>query len=228
MNEEVAVRERLIEAAHAASRHGLVDAFGHISTRVSESELVITAPIALGDLSLDSPFPLVQLEATTLPDEAPKEAWIHKVIAEARSEVGGIFRAQPPAVGALTAAGLSPFAVDGHAALLGAMVPVYTDSRLVRDHVSARAVMGVLGQANAVILRGNGAVTVGSTTAEAVALMWVLEKTARLILRAAASGHPEQLPPAEQEYWNSRRGELLPRMFRYLAKSTSEGSVNND
>jgi HCOMODA/2-hydroxy-3-carboxy-muconic semialdehyde decarboxylase len=207
---------QLIEAGAVVASAGLSDAFGHVSVRTSPTTLTITPPVALSLLTDEHEFAELTIGAGGLPAAAPKEAWIHLAIAEARPEVGAICRAQPPAVAALVAAGQPVLPLNGHGSFLGESVPVYDDSRLIRDADSARAVSDVLGDANAVILRGNGAVTTGKDLASAVALMWVLEKTAQLNLSARAVGTPHPLPADEQAWWRERSAELLPRIFNYL------------
>jgi ribulose-5-phosphate 4-epimerase/fuculose-1-phosphate aldolase len=68
-----------------------------------------------------------------------------------------------------------------------------------------------------VILRGNGAVTVGATVAEAVARMWVLEASAVLNATAAAVGTPVPLPDDEQAAWRAVAAELLPRIWTWIS-----------
>jgi HCOMODA/2-hydroxy-3-carboxy-muconic semialdehyde decarboxylase len=206
----------LLGAAAVVAGAGLTDAFGHLSIRTSANELTITPPVALSALTREHRAATLTLGSTELPSAAPKEAWIHLALAEARPDIGAVCRAQPPAVAALVAAGRPVLPLNGHGSFLGETVPVYENSRLIRDAGSAAAVRATLGVANAVILRGNGAVTVGPDIGSAVALMWVLEKTAELNLRALAAGTPHPLPLDEQSWWRDRAAELLPRIYAYL------------
>ncbi|WP_167048197.1 class II aldolase/adducin family protein [Salinibacterium sp. ZJ454] len=213
----------LREAGAVVAAFGLSDAFGHLSVRSSAHALTITPPVPLSLLTDQDEYPELSLDATELPPAAPKEAWIHLAIAEARPEVGAICRAQPPAVAALVAAGQPVLALNGHGSFLGETVPVYPDSRLIRDADSASRVSETLGESTAVILRGNGAVTTGPDIASAVALMWVLEKTAQLNLAALGAGTPHPLPLDEQSWWRDRATELLPRIYNYLTTTYRKG-----
>lgn len=214
---------KLHDAAAVVAGAGLTDAFGHLSVRTSADELVITPPVALSSLTAEHGLIALTLGSSELPDAAPKEAWIHLALAEARSDIGAICRAQPPAVAALVAAGQPVLPLNGHGSFLGETVPVYHDSRLIRDAASATAVRDTLGDSNAIILRGNGAVTTGPDLASAIALMWVLEKTAELNLRALAAGTPHPLPLDEQSWWRDRSSELLPRIYTYLTNTYRKG-----
>jgi HCOMODA/2-hydroxy-3-carboxy-muconic semialdehyde decarboxylase len=214
---------QLLDAAAVVAGAGLTDAFGHLSVRTSADELTITPPVPLSALTADHDLATLTRGSTELPSGAPKEAWIHLALADARPDIGAICRAQPPAVAALVAAGQPVLPLNGHGSFLGESVPVYDDSRLIRDADSAEALCRTLGDSNAVILRGNGAVTVGPDLASAVALMWVLEKTAELNLRALAAGTPHPLPLDEQSWWRDRAPELLPRIYTYLTNTYRKG-----
>ncbi|WP_291053009.1 class II aldolase/adducin family protein [Herbiconiux sp.] len=210
------VQDRLTEAAHAVAAAGLVDAFGHLSVRTAAGAFAITPPRPLGSLSTGSTLTSVPLDAAELPDGAPKEAWIHTALYDRRPGIGAVCRAQPPKLAAFAALGRELPALNGHAAMLGP-VAVHHDSRLVRDAAGGAAVARSAGDADAIILLGNGAVTRGRDLAEAVARMWLLERTAELALRALAAGDPQTIPLDEQEWWRDRAAELLPRIYTHLA-----------
>jgi HCOMODA/2-hydroxy-3-carboxy-muconic semialdehyde decarboxylase len=209
------VQDRLVEAAHAVAAAGLTDAFGHLSLRTSPGAFTITPPTPLGGLTGAGPFASVALDADELPAAAPKEAWIHVALLAEQPDTGAVCRAQPPKLAAFAALGRELLALNGHAAMLG-RVAVHDDSRLVRDAEGGAAVARSAGQADAIILRGNGAVTRGRDLAQAVARMWLLERTAELNLRALAAGKPHALPLDERAWWRDRSDELLPRIYRHL------------
>jgi HCOMODA/2-hydroxy-3-carboxy-muconic semialdehyde decarboxylase len=196
--------DEVISAARALARHGLVDAFGHVSARVGEA-FTMTPPEPLGtvDRLID-----VSLAADELPVGAPKEAWVHTEIYLRRPDVGGICRAQPAAV---NAAGTIR-ALHGHGAWVGATVPVHEDATLVRTRELGARVAATLGDGDAIVLRGNGAVTVAATPGIAMALMYVLEASARINLSASAT----PLSAAEIASWRAAAPELLGRLWEHL------------
>ncbi|GAA0836031.1 class II aldolase/adducin family protein [Streptosporangium amethystogenes subsp. fukuiense] len=206
----------LADAGRALAAAGLVTAFGHVSLRIGDDRLLMTPPVPLGTLGPDTQHAEVPLDATDLPDGTPREAWIHLEIARARPGVRAICRAQPPTATALASAGVPILPLHGQGAFLGPEVPVFDDATLVRDRARGRALAERLGAAPAVIMRGNGAVTVGESAGQAVALMWVLEASARMNATAAASGAPTPLTPAEQKSWRAVRSELSNRIWSYL------------
>lgn len=205
----------LRRAAGVLAAAGLTDAFGHVSVRTGPEHLLITPPVPLGFVDDATELVRVSVSGTSLPGTAPQEAWLHTAVLRRRAGVGAVCRAQPSAVAALVAAGRDFTPATGHLAMLGP-IPVRADSRLVRDPTAAEEVATVLADARAVVLRGNGALTVGPDLGSAVAAMWLLEQSARLLLAAYAAGSVTPLPEAEQADWQDRAPELLPRIYTYL------------
>lgn len=206
----------LWSAGRIIAAEGLVNAFGHISVRAGAEAMAITPPRALGSLTPSSGCDRVELAATELPVGTPKEAWIHVAIYRARPDVQAICRAQPEYATALASAGVPILPLHGQGSFLGDPVPVFPDSRLVRDLGRATDLAATLGAADGLVMRGNGAVTVGASLAEAVGRMWVLEKSARMNAIAGSAGVPDPLPGPEQEAWRTTAPELLGRIWTYL------------
>jgi ribulose-5-phosphate 4-epimerase/fuculose-1-phosphate aldolase len=214
----VSTDEELVAGARALAAHRLVDAFGHLSAR-SCADVLITPSIPLGAVADTAALVRLPADADELPDGVPREAWIHRCIYARRADVGAICRAQPPSVLACAAAGLPVRALHGQGAFLGAEVAVHDDATLVRDQARGDAVATALGTGHGVVLRGNGAVTVGTSPGLAVARMFVLETSARINLTAASSGTPVPLDAAELSAWEAVADEILARLWAYLRRS---------
>lgn len=206
----------LVEAAQALARAGLVDAFGHLSVRVGDAALITPAtPMA----AVSSPEQMVELPLggiDELPAGAPKEAWVHWAIYRRREDVAAICRAQPPSPLAVAAIADEMPALLGQGAIAGAPVPVFPDSRLVRDHDRAEELAATLGDAPSLIMRGNGALATGSTPGRAMARMALLERSADTYLRASAAGTPRPLSAEESAAWQAAGEELLERLWQHL------------
>ncbi len=206
----------VVAAARAVAAAGLVDAFGHVSVRVGDVALITPGlPMA----AIESPGQLVELplgEIDDLPAGAPKEAWVHWAIYRARPEVGSICRGQPASPLAVAAIAPSFPAILGQGAIAGAPIPIFQDSRLVRDRGRAVELAEALGDAPSLIMRGNGALTTGSTPGRAMARLYLLERSADTFLRAAAAGTPRPLDATEAAAWQSAGEELLERLWQHL------------
>ncbi len=206
----------LLAAARVLVRAGLVDAFGHLSARTGDAAQ-ITPPRPLGGVtSAGELLPLPLDDADVLPDDVPREAWIHWAIYRRHPAVEAICRAQPPAPAAVASVAGELPALHGQGALAGAPVPVFGDARLVRDRERAERLAALLDAAPAVILRGNGAVTTGASVGHAVARMVLLERSARIYLAAAAAGAPRPLGAEDVAAWQASGDELLDRLWAYL------------
>ncbi len=207
--------EDLISAARALAAHGLVTAFGHVSARAGGG-FVVTPPKALGSLVSDEPLLEVSLSEPGLPDGVPGEAWIHRSIYERRPDVRAVCRAQPRTATALAVADVPIKALHGQGAFVGREVPVLDDATLIRTRDRGEALVDRLGDGAGILLRGNGAVTVGASVGEATARMWVLEASAEINWRAASAGSPRPLNQDEFSYWSSVSGEILARIWDHM------------
>jgi ribulose-5-phosphate 4-epimerase/fuculose-1-phosphate aldolase len=212
---EVSEVSEVIAAGRALSAAGLVTAFGHASYRDGDS-FHITPPKPLGSLADGEPLSEVSLKAGELPAGVPGEVWVHWAIYNSRPDVEGICRAQPPVTTALASAAIPILPLHGQGAFLGREVPVFDEARLVRDRDTGVALVERLGEAGGLVMRGNGAVAVGSSVGLAAARMWVLEASAEMNHRAASAGTPGPINEREFVYWESVSEEILGRIWTYL------------
>ena len=208
----------LLDAAAAIDRAGLVTAFGHLSARIATDRALITPGTPLSQVRQTE-----QLRSLSLADDPdmsglPGEAWIHWALYRANPGVGGICRAQPPGADLASAVGAPVIPRHGQGAFLGAEVPVHDDPRLVRGRTNAVTLAHRLGDATAVVMRGNGAVTVGRDLGSAVARMWVLERSAQLNVAAAGHRGATALSLEERSAWESVQDELLGRIWAHLRR----------
>ena len=214
------LEEEIAAAGRALARAGLVDAFGHVSARAGGGALM-TPPQPLGDLADDAPLAALPLDHDAIPAGVPKEAWIHWSIYRSRPDVGAICRAQPRSVLAAAAAGIELQPLHGQGALVGAPVPTFDDARLIRSRERGEALAEALGEASALVLRGNGAVTVGSGPGIAAARMFALEASATLNVQVATTGMtPRPLSADELAAWDEVAVEILGRLWDYLRASS--------
>jgi ribulose-5-phosphate 4-epimerase/fuculose-1-phosphate aldolase len=220
-----AERSDLVEAAHVLSRLGLVTGYGHVSARAGAWMLITPA----ADLATVTEPAVVDvpLEASALPMAAPAEAWAHLALYRARPDVSSIARAQPASSFAAAATTTSLAPLYGQAAWLGESVPVYDSAQLLRSAALAERAARRLPTGEALLLRGNGALTLGATPGVAVARMWLLSAACDAHLAAQAAGQVKPLTPEEIASWRAVRDELLPRLWQYLRRpgeDRTEGS----
>ncbi len=207
-------RSDLVEAAHVLSRLGLVTAYGHVSARAGATMLITPA----ADLATvtESTVVDVPLEASSLPKAAPAEAWAHLALYRARPDAESVARAQPASAFAAAATTTSLTPLHGQAAWLGESIPVHDSAHLLRSADLAERAARSLPTGEALLLRGNGAVTLGATPGVAVARMWLLSAACDTYLAAQAAGQLRPLSVEEIASWRAVRDELLPRLWQHL------------
>ena len=225
-----APRRELVEAAHVLAGLGLVTAYGHVSAR-SGAHMIIT-PAADLAIVTESRLVDVPLDTRRLPSGAPAEAWLHLALYRARPDACSIARAQPAAALAAAAAvtALTPAPgrpalrpVHGQAAWLGESVPVHDSAHLLRSADLAADAASSLPSGEALLLRGNGAVTLGATPGVAVARMWLLSAACDIWLTATGAGEVTPLTAAEIASWRAAGDELLPRLWQHLRRRVAGG-----
>ena len=201
-------------------RRGLVGAFGHLSVRVGADAFVMTPPRPLATVAGGSEVLEVSTTSAEAPAGAAGEVWMHWAVYRKRDDVGGVCRAQPPAVAALAASGHGAEALHVLGALLGP-VALHEDARLARTPEQGEAVASALGEATALMIHGNGALTVGRDMGSAVAAMCALEESAQVNLDALATGVRRPIPQTQAEELYGLRTELLRRYWTYLRQVES-------
>jgi HCOMODA/2-hydroxy-3-carboxy-muconic semialdehyde decarboxylase len=215
------LRSDLVEAAHALPALGLVTAFGHVSARAGRTMLITPA----ADLATVTESALVDvpLSAPSLPAGAPAEAWAHLALYRARPDAGSIARAQPASAFAAAAATTALTPLHGQAAWLGESIPVHDRACLLRSAELAEHAASSLPAGEALLLRGNGALTLGATPGIAVARMWLLSAACDIWLAARAAGPVRPLTAGEIGSWRAVADELLPRLWQHLRRHGTDG-----
>jgi HCOMODA/2-hydroxy-3-carboxy-muconic semialdehyde decarboxylase len=223
------VRTEVAEAANVLARLGLVTAYGHVSARAGEV-MLITPAADLADVTASQVIAVPLTAAPPLPAGVPAEAWAHLALYRARPDIAAIARAQPASGFAAAATTKSLVPLHGQAAWLGESVPVHDGAGLLRSPELAERAARTLPSGEAVLLRGNGAITLGATPGLAVARMWVLAAACEVYLAArGASGFRETMgtgfgtpysvtPLSADEIasWRAAGDELLPRLWQHL------------
>jgi HCOMODA/2-hydroxy-3-carboxy-muconic semialdehyde decarboxylase len=212
-------------AGRALGRAGLVHAYGHCSARLDARHFLVSAARPLGLLGPADAGVVVEVGGP-LPPGVLGEVRLHQQIYARRPEVGGICRIQPPHVMALSAMALVPRPRHGFGTYFSPQPPLWGDAQLIRDDPSAGAVAELLGDAPAVVMRGNGAVVAALSLQRAVVLSWFLEDAARVELEvrrvfADAAGAPvlDADDCARRAVW---AGGLEERMWDYLTAGDPE------
>jgi HCOMODA/2-hydroxy-3-carboxy-muconic semialdehyde decarboxylase len=220
--------QRLVQLGAAAlARGGLVHAYGHCSARIDATHFLVCAAGPMG-LVGDRPGVVCAVERA-LPDGVLGEVRAHQQIYRRRPEVGGVCRIMPPALMALSTLKITPRPRHGIGAFFGGALPLWDDPALLRSDDKADGLAAALGDRPAIVMRGNGAITVGETLPEAVALAWFLEDAARIEERVRTIGaDPESglLTAPEIAARQGFAGGVVERMWSYLTEPNRIGAFD--
>ncbi|MFD8968253.1 class II aldolase/adducin family protein [Streptomyces sp. NPDC059568] len=249
------LRERLAVACRVLAVTGLVEhILGHVSARVGAGTLLVrgrgprerglafTVVDDIQEVGLDGRRTGAEGRSHHAEDvstdgwAAPNELPIHTEILRARPDVTAVVHAHPPAVVAVSAAGLPWLPLVGSydipaARLAHDGIPVWPRSALICRRDLAEQMAGALGDRPVVVLKGHGLVAVGGgdpaeAVATAVTRALAVDSLARITLAVAGTGAP--LRPVSDE----DLAELpdlgasfnVAAMWRHLeARAASEG-----
>jgi len=212
------LKKDMVSASRILSDLRLVEGFGHISARLPDSDcFLITPRIGLAMVREDQLLTMnMKGEVVEGDQPAPFEAWLHTAIMKTKPRINAITRihARVANIFSVTDRRLEP--VHNHGSFFAGGVPVFTTPDLIASERLGTAVSAALGEKPAILLRGNGQVTVGRTIPEAVMMAIYLEEAAEILYGALQIGTPipltldeskqrqiEALPPVDMERaWN--------------------------
>lgn len=227
MTKDPALQVRL--AARGAARYGLVTAYGHVSARLDDRHFLVSAPQPLGTIEPGDPGIVVSLDEPNLPDGVLQEVRIHREVYRLRPDVGGVCRVLPPSVLALSALGKTARALTGVGAYFAPSPPLWHDPQLIRDDQRAVEISQLLDNQPALVMRGNGAITVGASIEEALTMAVYLEDASRfeLALLASTASGIDVIEFTEEESMKraTKVGGLVERMWYYLCYKDPEWEI---
>lgn len=224
MTSDLDLLERRVRVvARALARHGLVQAWGHCSARIDSERFLVCAARPMGTLRAGEAGTIVNL-AAPLPGGVLGEVRIHQQIYARRPDVGGICRVMPPLTVALSTLRVVPRPRHGVGAFV-TQCPLWDDVRLLRDDTLAAELAGFMGEAPALVMRGNGAVTVGASIELAMAHAWCLEDAARVehaVRAMTRDGETGLLAADEVRARQMTSGRVFERLYEFMTDGDVE------
>ncbi len=212
------LKKDVVSACRILSHQKLVEGFGHVSARIPASDRFIITPRVSLSLARESQLLTMNLDGEVVEggDTPPFEAWLHTAIMKAKPSVNAITRIHARAANMFSVTDRKLEPVHNHGSFFGGGVPVFIKPDLIATERLGSDVAATLGDNPAVLLRGNGQVTVGRTIPEAVMMAIYLEEAAEILFGALQIGKPipltmdeskqrqvEALPPVDMERaWN--------------------------
>jgi L-fuculose-phosphate aldolase len=186
------LRSEMVEISHRLHQNGWVaNHDGNLSVRLKGDRFLITAT-ALSKRDIDDGALLVVdgkgnvLEGRRKPFS---ELELHLACYRARPEVEAVLHAHPPTATAfgLVGQGLEPVAMPEIVVSLGARIPAVPRS-MPKDAAGLKQVEAHASEWDALLLSGNGALTLGVDLSQALLRMELVEHYAKILHAARALG----------------------------------------
>lgn len=228
-------RELIATACRVLAYANLTELYtGHVSHRIDDDRILIPRHRHEDGLGLESvtssDVMLVTPQGESLEQgEPPGEFPIHGGIFAERSDVVSVVHAHPLVATGLATGGvqLKPASLD--AAFFGGPVPVYDPGpTLAHDEAIGAEIADALGDRQAVLIRGHGAVTVGESVPAATTRMWLLERASQLQLIGSLVGDVESYDSDNGEFLAGSGEGFLEEAFVYLERRYEVGSSDSD
>lgn len=203
-------------AARALAKAGFVHAYGHCSVRIDVTTFLVCAAKPMGLIDLNDTGTIVPIEGD-LPDGVLGEVRIHQQVYKRRPDANAVCRTMPPNIMALAAMVRTPKPRHGFGTYFSPEIPLWADPQLIRSEPQAVGVASLLGEGRAVMMQGNGLVTVGASIEQAVVWTWYAEDMARIELEVLKTGQGMSvLTPEACAQRAIVKGRILERMWDYL------------
>jgi L-fuculose-phosphate aldolase len=221
------LKQEVIDAAKILAAEELVRGFGHVSARIPNSKRFLLTPRVSLALVKTSQLLLMDFDGRVVEGDAvpPFEAPLHAAIYALKPDVRAVTRIHARKANYFSVTETRIEAVHNHGSFFSGGVPVFSKTPLISTVELGREVAVALGEKPAILLRGNGQVTVGRSVAEAVVMAIYLEEAADMLYGALQIGQPiflaekeaglgkrETLPPVDLERaWNYYKNKARAR-----------------
>jgi ribulose-5-phosphate 4-epimerase/fuculose-1-phosphate aldolase len=179
--------------------HGLTEGFGHLSTRLEDGTVVITPARGPGMAAQEALHVRFSPDGEKLDDElpAPLETPMHLAIYQSRPDVMSICRTHSIHAVSYGVLGKSLQMSHGFSLMMGASVPFHAEGDLISNLEMGQGVAQTLGSGSALLLKGNGALTVGDSIGQAVVRSIYLEEAARIAIQIGCDQKPIEWTESE-------------------------------
>ena len=237
MNESNPTREKLALACKLLYMEGLIDHGGLAGARIPGTGNMALNPREMRGTPGRHPG-LMEADDMVVVDAAgrriegtnnpPSETPIFTGVFGARPEVMAVFHLHLQYATLFSMVGKPLQAVGVTGALFGENVPVHADPTLIQRPEQGEQVAKTLGGNAAVVLRGHGAVIVGTSIEEAFVASVMFEDNALRQFRACQIGTPQPLQGAELAEAKKQisHPKVIAKMWHfYLMKAKAEGII---
>ena len=231
VHSDILRRKTLLEACRVLDHNRLIHAYGHVSVRSADGKTILITPrkgpalirSTQEMLRMDRNGKLIQDRKATAKMnkrlaanlKLPLEIFLHTEIYRAHPDVNAICRFHGKFANVLSVLRRTLRPVHELALPVGPEVPLFDTPELISSLEAGRRMVTALGSARALLLRGNGQLTVGASIEEAVVNAIHLETSAEIQWRALAIGEPVWITGDEFAQLARREYEAILRPWEY-------------
>ena len=184
-----ALKEKLILVCKILQQQGVVDGYGHVTARIGDGRILSTPHMPPGKVALRDLI-IIDAQGKKLEGagEPNGETAMHTSIYKARPDVQCILHYHPDELIAVAAAGEGIKVLANCGAHFYRGTPIYDSPLLIRNPQLGDKVAAVLGDHNAVLLRGHGGTVVAPDLDTLLRFGINLVRSARIQIMAAPLG----------------------------------------
>lgn len=216
------IKEAMLIACKVMDYFGLVQGFGHISSRLPNSDNILATPKKPIGLTTEDELVVLDMNGKRVSGTATPlgEINMHLGIYRKRPDIGAIcrFHSEMTSVFGVLKRSVKPVHALGY--VLGPEVKVldHTENRHTQEITEE---MGkLIADSYGVIFRGNGAATFGTNIIDSCVRAMFLEESARIQYKAFLVGEPTYLSVKEMNhrnevYWNQPDYDVYGRAWEY-------------
>jgi ribulose-5-phosphate 4-epimerase/fuculose-1-phosphate aldolase len=201
MTSETELREQLATCTRIFAMQGMIGVFGHVSVYQPETKTVFITPGMGSDKGSFRPEDMVPCNLSGKQREGPvgpPVEWpIHTALHGARPDALAVAHLHTPhaTLFAIAKREFRPVTLQG--AIFNDGVPLYPAAQLITNPERGDALLKVIGDKRAALLRGHGIVVAGLNLQEVLYSALVLEDDSKKFMQAAALGEVGTISPED-------------------------------
>ena len=193
------IKDTMLLACKIMDAFGLVQGFGHVSSRLPDTSNILVTPRKAIGLAKAQDLVIIDADGKVVDGSSTPfaEIHLHLGIFQKRHDIGAICRFHTEMTSVFGVLNRSVKVVHALGFLLGPEVKVLNSSSLGHTPGIIQEIGDLVSDSYGIIFRGNGAATLGANIIDACVRALLLEESARIQYKASLLGEPIYLSMAE-------------------------------
>lgn len=218
------IKEAMLVACKIMDHFGLVQGFGHVTSRIPGTSNILVTPKKPPGLAKEAELVIVDMQGKKVTGSATPlgEIAMHLGIYRKRPDVGAICRFHSEMASIFGALNRSVKVIHVLGYVLGPEIKVFHSSDIRHTAEVTEEMGNLITDSLGIIFRGNGAATFGTNIIDACVRAMFFEESARIQYKASLSGTPIYLSAAEinrrnDTYWDMPEYDVYGRAWEYYS-----------